>query len=602
MSRFKIKGIGKKIGLFVSFIIIAALLGITVFNYLISRREIEKSSKIILENAIESTLAEISRNYSFTKDEGEWMTEEMAKEASIHSIELSQDKQTDTVSSASLETDAIASATKNSVNAKHTVNLGESGYFFIVDSKGDIITHPFLKDNIIDLKSKDGDYIIQEMIHMAKDGGGFINYTLADDISDVNDGKTVAAKYFPYWDWTVCAVIYDRDFYSGSNAILYGNIIAAAVILLITLGLTVEISRRITKPIKLISNTLHQVSEGNLMQEKIVLNSRDETKLLADSVNRLLDHFKHIVQTMTISSVQLDQFAMSLSQSSSIASEATTEVTKAISQMAVLTEEQFKETFDTVQNITSLGEDIKHTAEEGTRIENVAQNNLRYKEEGLASVHHLKEANTENLENSAKVEEIITNINKTSQDIGEITTIISNVASQTNMLALNASIEAARAGEHGAGFTVVAEEIRKLASETASATENIKVKIIQMQEQSEEAVRFIEINKSGVEKIDESVQQAEHVIHKIGEGLLQQMEGIKEIVHWNQEINRKKDDVLRLLQHVSDTSEENTASTEEISANAEEQSMVLIEISTSISQLYDMVQELNRIISQFRIA
>lgn len=602
MNWLKIKGIGKKIGLFVSSIIVIALLGITVFNYLISRYEIEKSSKIILENAIESTMAEINRNYSLTVDEAKWMTEEMAKEASIHSIVLFQDKQNDTVSSATVETDAIASATKNSVNAKHTLNLGESGYFFIVNSNGDIITHPFLKGNIIDLKSMDGDFIIQKMIDLAKNGGGFINYTLDNDVSAVNDGKTVVAKYFPYWDWTVCAVIYDRDFYSGSNTILYGNLIAVAVILLITFGLIIVISRRITKPIKLISNTLRHVSEGDLMQAKIILNSSDETKLLADSVNRLLDSFKHIVQTMTVSSEQLEQFAMRLSQSSNIASEATAEVTRAISQMAVLTEEQFKETVDTVQNITSLGEDIKHTAQEGARIENVAQNNLRYKEEGLASVHHLKEANIENQANSAKVESIISNMNKTSGDISEITTIITNVASQTNMLALNASIEAARAGEHGAGFTVVAEEIRKLASETASATENIKVKIIQMQEQSEEAVRFIGINKSGVEKIDESVQHAEHVIHKIGEGLLQQMEGIKEIVHWNQEINRKKDDVLRLLQHVSDTAEENTASTEEISANAEEQSMVLIEMSTSISQLYDMVQELNAIINQFRIA
>lgn len=602
MLKFKINGIGKKIGLSVSLIIIVALLGISAFNYIISRNEIARSNKIILENALESTMAEINRNYSYTTGDSKWMTEEIAKESSIRDIGLLQTGQAETVSGAtSEETEAVSAATENSSMAIHTLNLGESGYFFVINSKGDIITHPFLKDNIYDLKADDGSYITQSMIKMAKAGGGIINYSLNDSVSNVKDNKTVYAKYFPHWDWVVCAVIYDKDFYRGSDIILTSNLIAVAVILLLSLLLTIWLSGKITKPIKNISNTLHEVSEGDLTQSKINIKANDETRLLADSVNRLLDSLRHTVRTMSASSEHLNKFAMNLSQSSGIVSNASADVSNAIAQMAALTEEQSRETLDTVEKITLLGDDIKHTAEEGSRIEAVAQKNLELKEEGMSSVSNLKDANRENQDNSIEIEKIVNKINEASQDIGEITTIITNVAKQTNLLALNASIEAAKAGEHGSGFSVVAEEIRKLAGETASATDNIRNKILQMQGQSEEAVKFININRSGVEKINVTVQQTESVIEKMEEGLIRQIKGIKEISDRNKAINDKKDDILKLLQHVAETAQENSASTQEISASAQEQAVTLDEITSSISQLYDMVQELNSQINQFRI-
>ncbi len=601
MGRFKLSGIGKKFGLFIFLIIIAALLGTSAFNYIISRNEIAKSSKIILENAIETIMSDINRNYSYSNSKGGWMSEEEAKAGAINTVKMLQEDLADTVSSAtSEETDAASSATENTELAKHTLNLGKSGYFFIINSAGDIVSHPFLEGNIYNLEARDGRFIVQDMITLAKTEGGTLHYALKTDDSAVEDSKTVYTMYFPHWDWVVSAVIYDIDFYRGTNMILISNAIAVAVVLVFSFLLTMLISGRITGPIRRISGTLHEVSQGNLIQDKIELRTKDETRLLADSVNRLLDSFSDIVRTMTSSSGRLNQFAMKLSQSSEVVTEATVEVTKAISQMATLTENQYKETLDTVQKITLLGEDIEYSAREGIRVEEAAQKNLEWKEEGGVSVSRLKEANQENQVNSTEIEKIVNRINEASQDIGEITAIITRVAKQTNLLALNASIEASRAGEHGSGFSVVAEEIRKLASETASATENIREKIEQMQLQSEEAVRFIGINRAGVERINSSVLRMEDVIDRIEEGLILQIQGIKEITHRNREINIKKDDILEMLQHVAETAEENSASSEEISAAAEEQSMTLVDITSSISQLYDMVQELNDLIRKFR--
>ncbi len=601
MRTFKLDSIGKKLGLFISLIIVGALLSISVFNYIISRNEIAKSNRIILENAIETVMSDINSNYSYAHAGEGSMSEEEAKEASINAVKRLQKNQADTVSTATTEAaDAASSATANSEFSNHTLNLGESGYFFIINSQGDIISHPFLEDNIYELKAKDGRWIVQDIVELAKKGGGILNYALEGDVSVIRDSKTVYSMYFPHWDWVVCAVIYDIDFYQGANMILLSNMISVGIMLVISLALAMLISNRITGPIKKISETLREVSQGNLTQSKIEVKTRDETRLLADSVNRLLDSFNDIVKTMTISSGGLHQFAMNLTQSSGVVSEATVEVAKAIAHMASLTEDQYRETLDTVQRITQLGEDIEYTAQEGMRIEEAAQRSLEWKEEGAASVHHLKEANEENQTNSSEIETIIHKINDASQDIGMITEIITRVAKQTNLLALNASIEASRAGEHGSGFSVVAEEIRKLASETGAATENIRERIEQMQMQSEEAVRFISINRAGVERINSSVLRTEDVIGRIEEGLMLQIQGIQEIARRNKEINAKKDEIQGMLQNVAASAEENSASAQEISASAEEQSVTLIEITDSITQLYDMVQGLNELIKKFR--
>ncbi len=598
----KLNGINKKIIFLVSLIITVSLIGLSVLNYMISKNELSRSNQIILKNAIESTMVEINRNYRYTVGEEKWMTEETAKSASLASIGDLMDGNIDGVSGATApEPDATSSATANSIYAEHTLDLGESGYFFIVDSQGNIISHPFLEGNIYELKSHDGRFIVQELIALAKTGGGTINYALEEDLSLVNDSKTVYTQYFPHWDWVVSAVIYDTELARGSTIILFNNLIGFIAILTVSIFLTAIITSKITDPIKKISKTLYTVSEGDLTIDKIHIKTKDETKLLGDSVNRLIDSLSKIVKLMIDSSNRLSKYASDLKQSSGIVSEATTEVANAISQMAMQTDEQFKETVDSVDKVTLLGENIKETAEASAKIGSVVQKNLELKEMGLVSVNELKDATKENNENSSVIEELVLRMNEHSKDIGEITTIISNVAKQTNLLALNASIEASRAGEHGTGFAVVAEEIRKLANETAVATGHIREKIEQMQNQSEEAVNFIGKNQTGVEKINQAVSQTENIIGKISEGLQTLIEDIKVIVNHTQEINYKKDEILVMLGKVSDTAQDNSAAVEEISATAQEQSMTIVEISESIAQLNDMVNGLNSLINEFKV-
>jgi methyl-accepting chemotaxis protein len=176
-------------------------------------------------------------------------------------------------------------------------------------------------------------------------------------------------------------------------------------------------------------------------------------------------------------------------------------------------------------------------------------------------------------------------MNDQSNDIGEITIMISSIAKQTNLLALNASIEASRAGEHGRGFAVVAEEIRMLANETSHAVDDIHQKIEQMQEQSVETVNFISKNREGVDRINDTVARTEEIIGMISDSLQTLIEDIKVIIDHNQVINKNKDEILVKLGNVSDKAQDNSAAIEEISATAQEQSVTIVEINENIIQL-----------------
>ncbi len=247
-----------------------------------------------------------------------------------------------------------------------------------------------------------------------------------------------------------------------------------------------------------------------------------------------------------------------------------------------------------------LGEDIKETADASTKIEYAAKKTIELKEEGLYSVKELKEASVQNNTNSMEMEQVINEIYKHSQKIAEIVKIIAGVAAQTNLLALNANIEAARAGETGKGFAVVAEEVRALATETAKATEDIREKVNEMMKQSITAVDFVKRNRIGVDNMNNTVLATEGIFGTISIELQNLLEDIKRITERNYETDQKKDNILLMLNHISQAAEENSSSIEEISSFSEEQAMTVNEITNNISKLNEMAMDLNDLIHTFQ--
>jgi methyl-accepting chemotaxis protein len=410
--------------------------------------------------------------------------------------------------------------------------------------------------------------------------------------------------------WMLAASVPTQTVLAQVNAITRFVIIIALASIIISAGVVFIIVTKVSNPIIKVSRTLKDISEGEGdLTKQIAINSKDEIGDLAHYFNLTLEKIKTLVITIKTQAVTLFDIGSELSTNMTETAAAVNEITaniqsikgRVINQSASVTETNATMEQITV-NIDKLNEQIDHQTSSVSQSSSAIEQMLA----NIQSVTQTLVSNMENVRRLAEASEVgrtglqevagdIQEIAKESEGLLEINTVMQNIASQTNLLSMNAAIEAAHAGEAGKGFAVVADEIRKLAENSGEQSKTISMVLKKIKD----AIDKITISTDGVlnkfEAIDTEVKTVSAQVDNIKNAMEEQNTGSQQILEVIEQLNsitqevkggstvmlEGSNEVIQESKHLEEVTQEITNGMNEMATGADE-------INTAVSRVNEI--------------
>ena len=319
-------------------------------------------------------------------------------------------------------------------------------------------------------------------------------------------------------------------------------------------------------------NELQTVAEGDLTQEATV--TEDITGAIADSVNYTVEELRQLVGNVQNTATRVAQ--------------TTAQVESTSTELLAASTEQLREIRETGQSVLDMASRINEVSAQAQESSQVARQSLTAAESGLQAVQNAIGGMNSIRDQIQETSKRIKRLGESSQEIGEITELISDITEQTNVLALNAAIQAASAGEAGRGFSVVAEEVQRLAERSGDATRQISALVKAIQTDTQDAVAAMERSTQGVvegAKLSDSAGTALSEIDSVSRRLAELIEQIsKSATREAASANVVADNIQHIFA-VTEQTGEGTRST-----------------ATQVRELSRMAEELRQSVSRFKIA
>lgn len=468
------------------------------------------------------------------------------------------------------------------------IKVGQSGYIFICDTDGLMISHPnssmIGKDIVTKLSFWD---------EALKNKDGFTTYEF--------EGEEKFGAYYTseVTGWKVMASLSESELTNDTQIIVLTCIVITIIIGLCAIVLSIRFTEPIGKNIQTLLDGMGKIANGDLTAS-VTIKSKDEFNQLGVHFNEMAGNISKLINEVSISSNTVLDTAVVLAAMSVETNASVNEVARAVEEVSNGATEQARNAVEGANSISDLADKLNVVEESANIIDQLSDNANNLTSQGLIKVQTLIQTSSETKDSTTKISQLINDMKKSMNQINAISDTINGITEQTNLLALNASIEAARAGEAGRGFAVVADEIRNLAEQSKVSTVQIKGILDEIRHKTELSVEAMEITDENVKEQVEIVGQTQAVFRDIMSAVSNLSEKISEIKENTIDIASKKENIVVQIENISAISEESASATEEVTASTEEISVTMDEVTKHADQLRELSSELQEKVNEFK--
>ncbi len=380
-------------------------------------------------------------------------------------------------------------------------------------------------------------------------------------------------------DWILVSYIPTETIYADINGVRILMVVIGLVSLLLLAILIERVVHVVIKPVKELTRIITAMTDGDFTVQ-VTTKSNDEIGVMSRSVERFIQSMRSMILSIHGVSdklhVQADNsndVSGEMYNASKLQGESMQELNNTVEQLSVSVNE-------IAENATTLAAVVANTREDGEQVDLKVKTTVEVSRQGKADMQNVGVAMRNINESMMKLQQAVDKVGKASEEITNITGVISDIADETNLLSLNASIEAARAGDAGKGFAVVATEIGKLAQTSSNSVHNIESLISEINALVKDAVSQAEDSVENIQSSGEMVKDALQTFDLI-------FDNIGEVNNLVQQMMEKVEQVDNVAINVAAISEEQAASSEEILAT----STTMVEHAHSITENSETVAE-----------